>query len=454
MLEDEGARISLAGDGLQPGDVVTGVVAAVRGRVLPDGSFDVAEVREPAASMCAHQRCIRAAAAGGSKLPSCRRAQVCFAGPAPQPPLPAPGGEPKYVAIISGLAMGDENANPLLGQLLVDYLSGLLGGRQERETVRRVVRVVVAGGLLKSSAHLSQPTAYSSVRQQGAALGPLRDADMSLTELAGAVPVNVMPGARRGSGGAAAAALAGRHVGAAVCLPRLLSARHMQGTHLAMRPWLPGAGDPANYSLPQQPLHRCLLPGSSPFPTLHRVTNPHDFSVDGVAFLGTSGQNVDDVFRWGRGRRRRGGERGSRGGGCGAHPCAPSMVLRSFLVVSRCSNLMPLCILPFYGRYSDIEDRTAILERLLRWRHLIPTAPDTLAAYPYYDADPFIITSTPHVLFAGGQPAFASALVPLENGDSPGVRVVAVPNFSSTGTIVLVNLQTLEVRPVQFDASM
>lgn len=116
-------------------------------------------------------------------------------------------------------------------------------------------------------------------------------------------------------------------------------------------------------------------------------------------------------------------------------------------------------------RYSDIDDRSAILERLLRWRHLVPTAPDTLAAYPYYDADPFIISATPHVLFAGGQPAFATALVPLGGrggdggssggeGGGPGVRVVAVPNFSSTGTIVLVNLQTLEVRPVQFDASM
>lgn len=28
-----------------------------------------------------------------------------------------------------------------------------------------------------------------------------------------------------------------------------------------------------------------------------RVTNPHDFEVDGVHFLGTAGQNVDDVYR-------------------------------------------------------------------------------------------------------------------------------------------------------------
>ena len=29
-----------------------------------------------------------------------------------------------------------------------------------------------------------------------------------------------------------------------------------------------------------------------------RVTNPHDFEVDGVHFLGSAGQNVDDVYRW------------------------------------------------------------------------------------------------------------------------------------------------------------
>jgi DNA polymerase delta subunit 2 len=68
---------------------------------------------------------------------------------------------------------------------------------------------------------------------------------------------------------------------------------------------MPGAGDPANYTLPQQPLHRCLFPGAAAYSTLHRATNPHEFEIDGVAFLGTSGQNVDDVYRWAGSRRRR-----------------------------------------------------------------------------------------------------------------------------------------------------
>lgn len=34
-----------------------------------------------------------------------------------------------------------------------------------------------------------------------------------------------------------------------------------------------GSTDPANHALPQQPLHSCLLPGAVSFPTLHRYTS-------------------------------------------------------------------------------------------------------------------------------------------------------------------------------------
>lgn len=57
MLEDEGARVSLCGDALPVGECVTGVVAAVRGRVTPNGDFECSG--------------------------------ICFAGMPPQPPLPA-----------------------------------------------------------------------------------------------------------------------------------------------------------------------------------------------------------------------------------------------------------------------------------------------------------------------------------------------------------------------------
>ena len=84
----------------------------------------------------------------------------------------------------------------------------------------------------------------------------------------------------------------------------------------------------------------------------------------------------------------------------------------------------------------------------LMWRHLAPTAPDTLACFPATTVDPFVLADDeqlPALLFSGNAPAFATALV-------GGVRVVAVPAFATTRTAVLVDLAspTLEVQPVTF----
>lgn len=67
---------------------------------------------------------------------------------------------------------------------------------------------------------------------------------------------------------------------------------------------MPGADDPANVSLPQQPLHRCLFPGAAAYGSFRRVTNPHECEIDGVRLLGVSGQNVDDMYKYSRGHDR------------------------------------------------------------------------------------------------------------------------------------------------------
>lgn len=85
-----------------------------------------------------------------------------------------------------------------------------------------------------------------------------RDMDMYMTELAAALPVDIMP----------------------------------------------GPDDPANVSLPQQPLHQCLFPGAAPYSSFRRVTNPHQFDLGGIRLLGTAGQNIDDMAKYTQGASR------------------------------------------------------------------------------------------------------------------------------------------------------
>ena len=139
-----------------------------------------------------------------------------------------------------------------------------------------------------------------------------------------------------------------------------------------------------------------MLPQATRLETLNLCTNPHACDIDGVSFLGSSGQPLDDIMR-----------------------------------------------------YLPSDDRLAALAESLRYRHLAPTAPDTLGCAPFKTSDPFIIKECPHVYFAANQPAFSETLVEGEAGQR--VRVITLPDFGATRTIVLVNLRTLECSPVTFD---
>ncbi|KAL4822948.1 hypothetical protein H8958_015117 [Nasalis larvatus] len=55
---------------------------------------------------------------------------------------------------------------------------------------------------------------------------------------------------------------------------------------------MPGKFDPTNYTLPQQPLHPYMFPLATAYSTLQLVIKPYQATIDGVRFLGTSGQNV------------------------------------------------------------------------------------------------------------------------------------------------------------------
>jgi DNA polymerase delta subunit 2 len=94
--------------------------------------------------------------------------------------------------------------------------------------------------------------------------------------------------------------------------------------------------------------------------------------------------------------------------------------------------------------------RLTLAESTLRWRHMAPTAPDTLWCHPYFSDDPFIINETPDIYVIGDQPRFQTKVVVDEDDDKRKSRVILVPRFADTGVMVLVNLRTLDVRTVQF----
>lgn len=91
---------------------------------------------------------------------------------------------------------------------------------------------------------------------------------------------------------------------------------------------MPGDKDPSSVTMPQQPVHPALLPSAREYSTFHSVTNPYWTSIDNTTLLGTSGQTVDDIYK-----------------------------------------------------YVKSEDRLDMAVKTLAWRHMAPTAPDTLCKW-------------------------------------------------------------------------
>ncbi|KAG6506463.1 hypothetical protein ZIOFF_031786 [Zingiber officinale] len=274
------------------------------------------------------------------------------AGIPPQTKLPLSSREDKYVVFVSGLSIGSSEFNPLQFQLLIDHITGHLGDENEQSIASQVVRLVVAGNSVQIAQGLLSGHTIAP-RDQSASVEPIKELDILLNQLAAAMPVDIMP----------------------------------------------GLDDPANYSLPQQPLNRCLFPGAFAYNTFLSCTNPHQFELDGVLFLGTSGQNIDDLFK-----------------------------------------------------YSEAKNRLEFLERTMRWRHLVPTAPNTVGCYPFTNRDPFLVESCPHVYFVGNQEKYETAF--MQGPEKQLVRLICIPKFCQTGIAVALNLRNLECHTLSFSTSL
>ncbi|KAI8562086.1 hypothetical protein RHMOL_Rhmol03G0007500 [Rhododendron molle] len=247
--------------------------------------------------------------------------------------------EDKYVVFVSGLSVGSSTSNPLQFQLLVDHITGYLGDEKEQSIAAQIVQVVIAGNSVEIPGGLLNGQNLAS-KDQSKMSEPVKELDILLTQIAAGVPLDIMP----------------------------------------------GPNDPANFALPQQPLHRCLFPGSSAYNTFKSCTNPHSFELDNIRFLGTSGQNIDDL-----------------------------------------------------EKYSEAKDKLDFMERTLRWRHIAPTAPNTLGCYPFTDRDPFFVESCPHVYFVGNQDRYDTRII--KGSEGQVVRLVCIPRFGETGIAVVLWIQ-------------
>ncbi|KAM6234939.1 DNA polymerase delta subunit 2 [Porphyrio hochstetteri] len=276
----------------------------------------------------------------------------CFANLPQALPWNGPSSD-RFVLLVSGLGLGSGSGESLLStQLLVDVVTGQLGAEGEQSCAAHISRVILAGNLLSQntqSRDTINKAKYLTKKTQAASVEAVKMLDEILLQLCTSVPVDVMP----------------------------------------------GEFDPTNYTLPQQPLHHCMLPLARAYPTLRLVTNPYQADLDGVRFLGTSGQNISDIFK-----------------------------------------------------YSSMDDYLEILEWTLLAGHISPTAPDTLGCYPFYKSDPFILTECPHVYFCGNAPRFQCKVLKGEDGQR--VLLVTVPDFSATQTACLINLRNLGCQPISF----
>ncbi|KAJ4979957.1 hypothetical protein NE237_010737 [Protea cynaroides] len=320
VLEDESGRVKLGGTLLEPSLFVTGLVVALHGKETTTGQFLVQDIHE-------------------AGLPS-------------QIELPLDSREDKYVIFVSGLSVGSTTSNPLQLQLLVDHITGHLGDEKEQSIASLIVRVVIAGNSVEIPQGLLNGQILVS-KDQSRLSEPIKELDILLTQLAVAVPLDIMP----------------------------------------------GPNDPANFSLPQQPLHRCLFPGASAYNTFMSCTNPHSFEVDDIRFLGTSGQNIDDI-----------------------------------------------------AKYSEAKSNLDFMERTLRWRHIAPTAPNTLGCYPFTDRDPFFIENCPHIYFVGNQRKYETCLFRGLEGQL--VRLIAIPKFCETGVAIALNMRNLECHALSFSTKL
>lgn len=239
IIEDESGRLALKlPEALADEVFVTGAVVGVAGVLNEQGELYVEGICLPGLP---------------DQMPLARAP-----GAADAPDAPAQ----RYIALVSGLRVGHDAEDMLPLQLLAEHLTGQLGCDEDHRLQANIVRLIIAGNATNSGAASGDASNASGAAadilkklapaDQKEAAQHVRTLDQFITAISAAIPVDLMP----------------------------------------------GADDPCNYLLPQQPFHPCMLPQASQLATLNLCTNPYCSDVDGVRVLGTSGQPLDDMQRF------------------------------------------------------------------------------------------------------------------------------------------------------------
>ena len=289
MLEDESGRLRLVGTILQTTMLVTGCIVAVMGTENSNGDFEVIDLkvadlpRQPQRWERDDSAAIITAGINGKQKTQDTQSR-------------GSGGK---IAIVSGLGIRGDEANSLTLDLLMEFLLGESCGTAEQEMSCAISRLIIAGNSLSEASPLPSTDDISGKKSSkkygydASAYNPAPTAhlDEFLATLLPSIPVTLIP----------------------------------------------GDSDPANVSLPQQPIHPAMLPHSRAYSAMpgatepgwfDSATNPWEGDVDGWRLMGNGGQPLDDVFK-----------------------------------------------------YVEGDERLEMMENFLRWRCVAPTAPDTLCKF-------------------------------------------------------------------------
>lgn len=300
MLEDESGRVRLIGLPLASEMLVTGCIVAVMGTENANGDFEVVDIKVP--DLPPQPKRWHAAD------PPATNGSTKKIKDDEDEDMDKPVTNGKKIAIVSGLGFSGTNSEHSLElNLLTEFLLGEALDPATQESVSQISRLIIAGNSIALDAEAVSHDTIGNTKKatvthkkygyDSSAYNPAPTAqfDDFLASLLPTMPVTLIP----------------------------------------------GSTDPANVSLPQQPIHSAMFPqarayGATPpgageekqpgwFDT---VTNPWDGEIEGWKVLGTGGQNVDDVFK-----------------------------------------------------YVESEDRLGMMEAMCRWRCCAPTAPDTLCEF-------------------------------------------------------------------------